>query len=114
MHPPLALTDEDQGAKGVQMGDSEPASTRMSAADGDEDVGSSSEGEDSNEDLDYYYSFQDEDAEADSRSGQLNNNEDPEFFAFECLSQSEAEALLVEDVKAVVDATKVGEEMLSS
>ena len=86
------------------------------AEDEDEEIWSEDEDEDEDdeeeEDPNYYYSFNEEvegvvveDGEGgDGRrtEGRLNNNEDdPEYFAYECMSQQEAEMFLQEAVEDV-------------
>ena len=61
-------------------------------------------------DLDYYYySFAEEVNEDHSvnAEGQLNNNDDPEYFSYECLSPYEAEKFLQESVAVVTASVSV-------
>ena len=66
--------------------------------DEEDDDDDDEEEEEEEEDLDYYYySFADEvanDATGLNPDGKMNNNEDPEYFAFECLSPKDAEKFL--------------------
>ena len=79
--------------------------------DDDEDDGDDEEEEDEEEeDLDYYYySFAEEVNEDHSvnAEGQLNNNDDPEYFSYECLSPYEAEKFLQESVAVVTASVSV-------
>ena len=65
--------------------------------------------EQDDEDLDYYYYSFNQDAEADlsSVSGQLNNNEDPEYTPFDCLTPAETEQFLKESVESAASVLKV-------
>ena len=66
--------------------------------------------EEEEEDLDYYYySFAEEVNEDHSvnAEGQLNNNDDPEYFSYECLSPYEAEKFLQESVAVVTASVSV-------
>ena len=83
---------------------------------GDEDASEEEEEEDDDEeeeeeeDLDYYYySFAEEVNEGHSvnAEGQLNNNDDPEYFSYECLSPNEAEKYLHESVAVVTASVPV-------
>jgi len=77
------------------------------ASEEEEDDEDEEEEEEEEEDLDYYYySFAEEVNEGHSvnAEGQLNNNDDPEYFSYECLSPNEAEKYLQESV-AVVTAS---------
>ena len=68
------------------------------------------EEEEEEEDLDYYYySFAEEVNEDHSvnAEGQLNNNDDPEYFSYECLSPYEAEKFLQESVAVVTASVSV-------
>ena len=57
------------------------------------------------EDLEYYYYNFNEEVDEEGREGQLNNNEDdPEFFALECLSPQEAETFLLNSIQALATA----------
>lgn len=60
--------------------------------------------DDSHEDLQYYYYSFSEEIDEEGRQGQLNNNEDPEFFAFECLTRQEAESFILNAIQALVTA----------
>ena len=76
--------------------------------DGDDD--DEEEEEEEEEDLDYYYySFAEEVNEDHSvnAEGQLNNNDDPEYFSYECLSPYEAEKFLQESVAVVTASVSV-------
>jgi hypothetical protein len=60
--------------------------------------------EEEEEDLDYYYYSFAEEVDSDGRvnsDGQLNNNDDPEYFSYECLSPQDTENFLQESVEAV-------------
>jgi len=88
--PPQPKIDIEEGNLGNDSGDDE----------GDEE-------DEDDEDLDYYYySFAEEvnDEDRINAEGQLNNNDDPEYFSYECLSPLEAENFLQESV-AVVTAS---------
>lgn len=75
--------------------------TSSISRDDDDDEDEDDEDE-SNEDLDYYYySFnEDLDGESPGVGGQLNNNEDPEFFVYDCLTPSEVQQWLAELVNS--------------
>jgi len=88
--PPQPKIDIEEGNLGNDSGDDE----------GDEE-------DEDDEDLDYYYySFAEEvnDEDRINAEGQLNNNDDPEYFSYECLSPLEAENFLQDSV-AVVTAS---------
>eukprot|EP00095_Tigriopus_kingsejongensis_P002299 maker-scaffold1442_size41114-snap-gene-0.20 protein:Tk02299 transcript:maker-scaffold1442_size41114-snap-gene-0.20-mRNA-1 annotation:"GH21451" len=59
------------------------------------------------EDLDYYYYSYNEDLE-DPASGQLNNNEDPEFFQHECQTRPQIEAWLQGEVESLCQTAQIG------
>jgi len=87
---PQPKIDIEEGNLGNDSGDEE----------GDEE-------DEDDEDLDYYYySFAEEvnDENSVNAEGQLNNNDDPEYFSYECLSPHEAENFLQDSV-AVVTAS---------
>lgn len=91
----------------------------------DGDVRSDEEDEDCSEsqsvdcDFDDYYSFNDDDIDADlsrdrfsnysgTGDGRLfNNNEDPEYFAYECLTVEKVEQLFSEQIATVCTACKI-------
>ena len=72
-------------------------------------------------DFDEYYSFNDDDIDADlsrdrfsnyggTADGRLfNNNEDPEYFAYECLTIENVEQVFAEQIATVCTACKVSE-----
>lgn len=65
---------------------------------------SSSSGEE--EDLEYYYYSYNEDLE-DPSQGQLNNNEDPEYFQFDCLTRAQTEEWLHSLIQALAQKAQV-------
>ena len=50
----------------------------------------------------YYFSFNDFDDEG--RASQFNNNDDPEYFAYECLSVASVEKIFNESIETVRNA----------
>ena len=91
--PPQPKIDIEEGNLGNDSGDDE----------GDEE-------DEDDEDLDYYYySFAEEvnDEDRINAEGQLNNNDDPEYFSYECLSPLEAENFLQESVAVVTASVTV-------
>lgn len=69
---------------------------------------SSSSGEE--EDLEYYYYSYNEDLE-DPSQGQLNNNEDPEYFQFDCLTRAQTEEWLHSLIQALAQKAQVSRTM---
>jgi len=68
---------------------------------GDESWDSNDDGDDSDGDVGFadYYSFNDEDEEY--RASQFNNNDDPEYFAYECLTVANVEKIFNESIDTV-------------
>ena len=127
------MESDDQDKSGLQIGDSEVTSGsnggRMSiteeealneASDGleseeddsndDEDLSDDSNDE---EDYDIYYGGLNEDLD-DGRSGinvgpgsQFNNNDDPEYFGYECLTVAQIKDLLSESIAQVCATIQV-------
>jgi len=66
----------------------------------DESVGSDCDDDYDNDDYNYdeYYSFNDDD---EQRLSQFNNNEDPEYFAYECLSVDNVEKIFNDSIETV-------------
>ena len=73
------------------------------------------------EDYDTYYSFNDDDIDVDGLRGDgvgsfqgsgygrlFNNNDDPEYFAYECLTIEKVEKAFDEQIAIVCSACKVG------
>ena len=92
---------------GSVSGDEDANEEDDDEVDGDDD---DDEEEEEEEDLDYYYySFAEEINEDHSvnAEGQLNNNDDPEYFSYECLSPYEAEKFLQESVAVVTASVSV-------
>ena len=90
---PQPKIDIEEGNLGNDSGDEE----------GDEE-------DEDDEDLDYYYySFAEEvnDENSVNAEGQLNNNDDPEYFSYECLSPHEAENFLQDSVAVVTASVTV-------
>ena len=60
----------------------------------------SNESNDSDDDAGYddYYSFNDDE---EGRASQFNNNDDPEYFAYECLTVANVEKIFNESIEAV-------------
>lgn len=82
----------------------------VEAEEEDEDDDEDDDEEEEEEDLDYYYySFAEEVNEDHSvnAEGQLNNNDDPEYFSYECLSPYEAEKFLQESVAVVTASVSI-------
>ena len=75
---------------------------------------SEDEDDDDDEDYDIYYGGDNEDLD-DGRAGchgvgpgsQFNNNDDPEYFAYECLSVAQVKDLLTENISKVCSSVQV-------
>ena len=49
----------------------------------------------------------DDDGERGGANSQFNNNDDPEYFAYECLTIRDAEKLFQDEILALSEAVKV-------
>ena len=49
----------------------------------------------------------DDDGERGGANSQFNNNDDPEYFAYECLTIRDTEKLFLDEILALSDALKV-------
>lgn len=66
-----------------------------------QDDGDSDDGGDDYQD---YYSFNDDD---EGRASQFNNNDDPEYFAYECLTVANVEKIFNESIETVQRSLEV-------
>lgn len=100
----MSITEEDNVANAASDGISEDEEEELSE-------GLSEDEED--EDYDIYYGGENEDLD-DGRPGgnmgsgsQFNNNDDPEYFGYDCLTVAQAKDLNAECVAAVCSSTQV-------
>lgn len=104
----MSITEED--VANVDGGD---ASDGLSCGEDDEDDEELSDDDEDEGDYDIYYGGDNEDLD-DGRGGvndgsgsQFNNNDDPEYFAYDCLSVVQVKDMLAEVVSSVCASIQV-------
>ena len=106
--------DDDKSQEAVEVNRG-----RMSITEEEDDVTSEDEdveeddedlSEDEDDDYDFYYGGDNEDLDHSVQIGpgsQFNNNDDPEYFAYECLSVVQVKDLLAETVASVCASIQI-------